>query len=60
MDKDKIDGAAKQVKGSVKEAFGKVTGNTSTQAEGAAEKATGKVQSSDGNVKDKARDTLKK
>jgi hypothetical protein len=27
MDKDRIKGAAKQVKGSVKEAIGKVTGN---------------------------------
>jgi uncharacterized protein YjbJ (UPF0337 family) len=41
MDKDRIAGSAKQVKGSVKEAIGKVTGDTKTQAEGAAEKAAG-------------------
>ena len=44
MDKDRIAGSANQVKGSVKEAIGKVTGDTKTQAEGAAEKAAGKVQ----------------
>jgi len=38
MDKDRIAGSAKQAKGSVKEAIGKVTGDTKTQAEGAAEK----------------------
>lgn len=60
MDKDRIDGAAKQVKGSIKEAVGKVTGDKKTQAEGVAEKAAGKVQNSVGGAKDAARDTLKK
>ncbi|MDD2861116.1 MAG: CsbD family protein [Acidiphilium sp.] len=60
MDKDRIDGIAKQVKGSVKEAVGKVTGDQKTQAEGAAEKATGKVQSAVGGAKDSIRDTFRK
>jgi uncharacterized protein YjbJ (UPF0337 family) len=60
MDKDRIEGAGKQVKGSVKEAIGKVTGSRRTEAEGAAEKAAGKVQSSLGKVKDAARDAFKK
>lgn len=60
MDKDRIDGAAKQVKGTIKEAIGKVTGDTKTQAEGVGEKAAGKVQSSVGGAKDAARDALKK
>jgi uncharacterized protein YjbJ (UPF0337 family) len=60
MDKDRIDGAAKQVKGSIKEAVGKVTGDSKTQAEGVAEKAAGKVQSNVGGAKDAARDALKK
>jgi uncharacterized protein YjbJ (UPF0337 family) len=59
MDKDRIAGSAKQVKGSVKEAIGKVTGDTKTQAEGAAEKAAGKVQNTVGGATD-ARDALKK
>ena len=60
MDKDRIDGAARQVKGSIKEAVGKVTGDSKTQAEGIAEKAAGKLQNSVGGAKDAARDTLKK
>lgn len=60
MDKDRIEGAAKQVKGTIKEAVGKVTGDTKTQAEGIAEKAAGKVQSSVGGAKDAMRDALKK
>jgi uncharacterized protein YjbJ (UPF0337 family) len=34
MDKNRIVGAAHQVKGAVKETVGKVTGNAKTQAEG--------------------------
>ena len=34
MDKDRVEGAAHQVKGAVKEAVGKVTGDAKTQAEG--------------------------
>ncbi len=60
MDKDRIDGAAKQVKGSIKEAAGKVTGNAKTEIEGKAEKAAGKVQGAVGHAKDEARDALKK
>ena len=60
MDKDRVEGTAKQVKGSVKEAIGKVTGDTKTQAEGAAEKAAGKTQSTIGGAKDSIRDALKK
>jgi uncharacterized protein YjbJ (UPF0337 family) len=56
VDKDRIDGMAKQVKGSVKEAIGKVTGDTKTQAEGAADKAAGKGQKVVGGAKDAVRD----
>ena len=58
MDKDRIAGAAKQAKGSVKEAIGKVTGDAKTQAEGAADKTEGKVQNAIGGLKDKAREVL--
>lgn len=60
LDKDRIKGAAKEVKGSIKEAIGKVTGNEKTQAEGAAEKAAGKVQGTVGEAKDGVRDAFKK
>ena len=42
MDKDRVSGDARQVKGAVNEAVGRVTGDAKTQAEGAAEKAAGK------------------
>lgn len=60
MDKNRVEGAAKQVKGSVKEAIGKVTGNRTTQAEGAAEKLAGKVQSKVGEAADAVRDRVKR
>jgi uncharacterized protein YjbJ (UPF0337 family) len=60
MDKDRIDGAARQVKGAVKETVGRVTGDAKTQAEGAAEKAAGKVQNIVGGAKDADRETVKK
>jgi uncharacterized protein YjbJ (UPF0337 family) len=60
MDKDRIEGAAHQAKGAVKEAVGKVTGDAKTEAEGAAEKAAGKVQNAVGGMKDAAREALDK
>ena len=55
MDEDRVAGAAKRVKGSIKEAIGKLTGDTKTQAEGAAEKAAGSGQGSAGEAKDTVR-----
>jgi uncharacterized protein YjbJ (UPF0337 family) len=60
MDKDRIAGAAHQVKGAIKETVGKVTGDAKTQAEGAAEKAAGKVQNIVGGAKKAVRETVKK
>ncbi|ALG72256.1 CsbD-like protein [Azospirillum thiophilum] len=59
MDKDRIEGAARSIKGSVKETVGKMTGDTKTEAEGSTEKAAGKVQNTVGGAKDAARDALK-
>ncbi|MBW8837506.1 MAG: CsbD family protein [Burkholderia sp.] len=47
-----------QAKGSIKEAAGKVTGDTKLQAEGTLDKATGKVESAIGGVKDAIRKDL--
>ena len=58
MDKDRIEGAAKQVKGSIKQTVGKLTGDSKTEAEGAADKTEGKVQNTIGGIKDKARELL--
>ena len=59
MDKDRIEGAANQAKGAIKQAAGKVTGDTKLQAEGAADKAKGKVQNAVGGAKDALRDAAK-
>ncbi len=59
MDEDRIKGAGKQVSGSIKEAIGKLTGDTRTQAEGAAEKTAGRGQNAVGGAEDSVRDTLK-
>ncbi|WP_431304597.1 CsbD family protein [Sediminicoccus sp. BL-A-41-H5] len=55
MDKDRVAGAAKQAKGAVKDAAGKLTGDAKLQAEGKADKAAGKVQNVAGGLKDAAR-----
>ncbi|GIL41826.1 CsbD family protein [Roseiterribacter gracilis] len=60
VDRDRIEGAAKQAKGGLKEAAGKITGDEKLKAEGAADKAAGKVQNAVGGVKDKIRETLDK
>ncbi|WP_027797739.1 CsbD family protein [Paraburkholderia acidipaludis] len=60
MDNDRIKGAAKEIKGSIKEATGKITGNRETELEGKVEKATGTVQRNIGEAKDKVRDKLEK
>lgn len=59
MHKDTVKGAAKDAKGSIKEAAGKATGNTRLEAEGAAEKTAGKVQKGVGELKEAARNALK-
>ena len=52
MDKDRIAGSAKQVKGAVKEAVGKAVGDTKLESEGKADKIEGKVQNAVGGLKD--------
>jgi len=44
MNQNTTDGHLKEVKGSVKEALGKVVGSDHLEAEGATEKAVGKAQ----------------
>ncbi|HYD44220.1 MAG TPA: CsbD family protein [Phenylobacterium sp.] len=59
MHKDQVEGAAKDLKGSIKEGVGKATGDERLRAEGAGDKVAGKVQKGVGNLKDAARDVLK-
>jgi uncharacterized protein YjbJ (UPF0337 family) len=60
MDKDRIVGSAKEIKGSVKEALGKAAGDAKLQSEGKSDKIEGKVQNALGSVKDVVRDALKR
>jgi uncharacterized protein YjbJ (UPF0337 family) len=59
MDKDRVEGAAHQAKGAVKEAAGRMLGDKKTEAEGKAERAAGKVQNAVGGAKDAVRDAVK-
>ena len=61
MDKDRDRGGiGKKVTGSVKEAIGKVTGDTKLQAEGKADKVAGTAQNAAGGAKDAVRDVADK
>ena len=55
MDKDRIEGSAKQAKGAIKEVAGKVTGDAKLETEGKSDKAAGKVQNAVGGLKDTLR-----
>jgi uncharacterized protein YjbJ (UPF0337 family) len=52
MNQDRIAGAAKETKGSVKEIIGKATGDAKLEADGKADKVEGKVQNALGGLKD--------
>jgi uncharacterized protein YjbJ (UPF0337 family) len=52
MDKDRIAGSAKEIKGSVKETIGKAVGDAKLESEGKADKVEGKVQNAIGGLKD--------
>jgi uncharacterized protein YjbJ (UPF0337 family) len=56
MDEDRVKGAAQNMKGKVKEAAGKVTGDAKLEAEGKADQVGGKVRNAVGGVKDAIRD----
>jgi uncharacterized protein YjbJ (UPF0337 family) len=52
MDKDRVAGSGKQIKGEVKEAIGKLVGDAKLQADGKADQAAGKVQNMVGSIKE--------
>ncbi len=56
MDKDRIEGSAKQAGGAIKEAAGKLTGDAKLKAEGKGDKFAGKVQNAVGGAKDALRE----
>lgn len=55
-DHDRIEGAAKNIGGKLKEAAGKLTGDEKLKAEGRADQVAGKVQNAVGGVKDALKD----
>jgi uncharacterized protein YjbJ (UPF0337 family) len=52
MNKDRVAGAAKEIKGSAKETVGKAIGDAKLQSDGKADKVEGKIQNAIGGVKD--------
>jgi uncharacterized protein YjbJ (UPF0337 family) len=59
VDKDRVEGSAKNIGGKIKEGFGKLTGDSKTEAEGKMDQTEGKVQNTVGGVKDSVRDTFR-
>lgn len=59
MDKNVIQGKAKQAMGAAKQKVGEVTGNREMEAKGAAKRAEGKVQEGVGKTKDAVRDGIR-
>ena len=56
MDNDRIKGMGDQAKGSMKDAAGKITGDSKLQAEGKMDKAKGKIENAVGGMKESLRD----
>jgi uncharacterized protein YjbJ (UPF0337 family) len=59
MDRDRVDGAAKNIGGKAKEAAGKVLGDEKLKAEGRTDQVAGKTQNAIGGMKDAVRDASK-
>jgi uncharacterized protein YjbJ (UPF0337 family) len=60
MDKNRSKGAEHEIKGTVKELVGKLTGNDSKELAGNVEKNLGKVQRKAGEASDEIRDAARK
>jgi uncharacterized protein YjbJ (UPF0337 family) len=58
MDKARITGSAKEIKGSIKETIGEMTGDTKLQSDGKVDDVEGKVQNAVGGLKDALLDLL--
>ena len=56
MDNDRIKGMSDQAKGAMKDAAGKITGDSKLQAEGKMDKAKGKIENAVGGMKDSLKD----
>jgi uncharacterized protein YjbJ (UPF0337 family) len=56
MDDDRVKGSAQNMKGKVKEAAGKVTGDAKLETEGKADQVSGKIRNAVGGIKDSFRE----
>jgi len=57
MDNDRMKGMGDQAKGGLKDAAGKLTGDSKLQAEGKMDKAKGKIENAVGGMKDSIRES---
>jgi uncharacterized protein YjbJ (UPF0337 family) len=60
MNRDKLEGTAKDIAGKVQRKVGEMTGDTSQEAAGAAKQVEGKAQKTVGKVKDAADDVVER
>ena len=60
MNKDQVKGRVEEAKGAVKQQTGKIVGNPDLEAEGAVDKAAGKVQKNYGDANEKVKDAIDK
>jgi uncharacterized protein YjbJ (UPF0337 family) len=58
MDRDRVEGIGHQVLGAVKQGLGKILGDTKMEADGVAERATGRAQNALGSTRDEVRNTI--
>ncbi|SNB68088.1 Uncharacterized conserved protein YjbJ, UPF0337 family [Arboricoccus pini] len=59
MDRNRVEGTAKDVKGKINEAVGKLTGNDRLRAEGKTDQVAGKAQGALGKSKDAVKAAVK-
>ena len=59
MDKDRVAGAIKEIKGAAKVAVGKAVGDAKLQSDGKVDSAIGKAQNAVGGASDAIRDAAK-
>jgi len=57
MDKDRVVGSAKQIKGAVKQVVGRAIGDAKLESDGRADKIKGKIQNAIGGLKDTLKGT---
>jgi uncharacterized protein YjbJ (UPF0337 family) len=59
-DHDRVEGAARNISGKIKEGFGNLTGDEKLKAEGKAEQVAGKVQNTIGGLRDSLHENHKR